>query len=250
MAETLSIVSKRVDDRPVLLAQLDRMGLQPLLDEHCPTHGHGVGLRMGWVSVLWLTHLLSEGAHRLNHVAPWATQRLHTLQACTGQPVHPLDVSDDRLATVLEGLRDETRWRALEEALNQHTWRVYDLQPACVRWARTTAHGHWRVTADGLCPCGHSTDQRPDLPQVTIMVSALEPLGMPVATDVVPGQRADDPMSGPCDHARPRAPGAAWAAVWGRWPDRGTGNAGLHPDGGRRRCVPIVGDPTPPGRRG
>ena len=26
------------------------------------------------------------------------------------------------------------------------------------------------------------------------MVSALDPLGMPVATDVVPGQRADDPL--------------------------------------------------------
>ncbi len=52
MAETLTIVSERVDDMPVLLAQLDRMGLQPLLDEHFPTHGHGVGLSLGWVSVL------------------------------------------------------------------------------------------------------------------------------------------------------------------------------------------------------
>ena len=39
MAETLTIVSERVDDIPVLLAHLDRMGLQPLLDEHFPTHG-------------------------------------------------------------------------------------------------------------------------------------------------------------------------------------------------------------------
>jgi len=29
------------------------------------------------------------------------------------------------------------------------------------------------------------------------MMSALDPLGMPVATDVVPGQRADDPRYGP-----------------------------------------------------
>ena len=81
MAETLTIVSERVDDMPVLLAQLDRLGLQPLLDEHFPTHGNWVGLSLGWVSVLWLTHILSEGDHRLNHVAPWAKQRLHTLQA-------------------------------------------------------------------------------------------------------------------------------------------------------------------------
>jgi hypothetical protein len=127
MAQTLTIVSERVDDLPVLLAQLDRMGVPPLLDAHFPTHGNWVGLSLGWVSVLWLTHLLSEGDHRLNHVALWAKQRLQTLRACTGQPVPPLDVGDDRLATVLEALSDDTRWSACEGALNQHTLRVYDL---------------------------------------------------------------------------------------------------------------------------
>jgi hypothetical protein len=38
MAETLTIRSERVDDMPLLVAQLDRMGVQPLLDEHFPTH--------------------------------------------------------------------------------------------------------------------------------------------------------------------------------------------------------------------
>src|SRR6266566_1358047 len=197
MTEPLILATERVDDMPLLLAQLERMGLQPLLDEYFPTHGNWVGLSLGWVSVLWLTHILSEGDHRLNHVAPWAKQRLHTLQACTGQSVHPLDVSDDRLATVLEALSDERRWSACEGALNQHTLRVYDLQPACVRLDSTTASGHWSVTEDGLFQFGHSKDHRPDLPQVKIMVSALDPLGMPVATDVVPGQRADDPLYGP-----------------------------------------------------
>jgi transposase len=197
MAETLTIVSERVDDMPVLVAHLDRMGLQPLLDEQCPTHGHGVGLSRGWVRVVWLPHMLSEGDHRLNHVAPWAKPRLHTLQECTGQPVQPVDVSDDRLATVLEALSDETHWPAFAGALTQHTRRVYDLPPACVRLDRTPANGHGSVTEDGRCQVGHRTDHRPDLPQVKSMGSALDPLGMPVATDVVPGQRADDPWSIP-----------------------------------------------------
>lgn len=62
-----------------------------------------------------------------------------------------------------------------------------------MRWASTTANGYWRVPADGLFQFGHSTDHRPDLPQVKSMVAALDPVGRPVATDVVPGQRADDP---------------------------------------------------------
>ena len=194
MTEPLTLTTERVDDIPLLLAQLARMGLQPLLDEHFPTHGNWVGLSLGWVSVLWLTHILSEGDHRLNHVAPWVQHRLHTLRTCTGQPVHPLDVSDDRLATVLEALSDDTHWSTFEGALNQHTLRVYDLEPACVRMDSTTANGHWTVTEDGLFQFGHSKDHRPDLPQVKVMISALDPLGMPVATDVVPGQRADDPL--------------------------------------------------------
>ena len=52
MTETLTIRRERVDDIPVLLAQLDRMGVQPLLDEQCSTHGNGVGLSLGWVTVL------------------------------------------------------------------------------------------------------------------------------------------------------------------------------------------------------
>jgi transposase len=194
MTEPLTLTTERIDDIPLLLAHLARMGLQPLLDAHFPTHGNWVGLSLGWVSVLWLTHILSEGDHRLNHVAPWAKQRLHTLRASTERLVHPLDVSDDRLATVLEALSDDTHWSAFEEALNQHTLRVYALEPACIRLDSTTANGHWTVTEDGLFQFGHSKDHRPDLPQVKVMLSALDPLGMPVATDVVPGQRADDPL--------------------------------------------------------
>jgi transposase len=193
MTDPLTLTTERVDDMPLWLAQLERMGLQSVVDEPVATPGNWVGLSLGWVSVRWLTHMLSEADHRLNHVKPWTAQRLYTLRQCTGQPVHPLDVSDDRLATVLEALSDDARGSACEGALNQHARRVYDLHPACIRLDSMTASGHWTVTEDGLFPCGHRTDHRPDLPPVKVMVSALDPLGMPVATDVVPGQRADAP---------------------------------------------------------
>jgi hypothetical protein len=194
MAEILNITTERVDDIPLLLAQLERMGVQPLLDEYFPTHGNWVGLSLGWVTVIWLTHILSEANHRLNQVEPWAEQRLHTLRSCTGQPVHPLDLSDDRLAGVLEVLSHDAPWQAFEGAFTQQLLRVYDLQPERVRLDSTTASGYWRVTEDGLFQCGHSKDHRPDLPQVKVMLSVLDPLGLPVATDSVPGQRADDPL--------------------------------------------------------
>jgi transposase len=124
MTEPLTLTTERVDDIPLVLAPLERMGVQALLDEHFPPHGNWVGLSLGWVSVIWLTPILSEGDHRVHHVTPWAKQRLHTLRACTGQPVHALDVGDDRLATVLEALSHDTHWSAWEGALNQHALRL------------------------------------------------------------------------------------------------------------------------------
>jgi len=58
----------------------------------------------------------------------------------------------------------------------------------------TTTSGYWTVTEDGLFQFGHSKDHRPDLPQLKVMMSALDPLGMPVATQVVSGERADDKL--------------------------------------------------------
>jgi transposase len=182
---------------PLLLAQLDRMGVQPLLDQHVATHGNWVGLSLGWVTVLWLTHILSEAEHRLNHGEPWAEQRLHTLRGSTGQRVQPLDLSDDRLAAGREAWSDDARWQAVAGALTQHLVRVYDLQPERVRLDTTTASGSWSGTEDGLLQFGQSNAPRPDLPQGKVLVSGLDPLGLPVATDVVPGQRADDPLDSP-----------------------------------------------------
>jgi hypothetical protein len=59
MTEPLALTTERIDYLPLLLAQLERMRLQPLLDEHFPTYGNWVGPSLGWVSMLWLTHLLS-----------------------------------------------------------------------------------------------------------------------------------------------------------------------------------------------
>ena len=194
MNETLTIFSERVDDIPLLLAQVARMGVQPLLDTHFPMHGNWQGLSLGWVTVIWLAHILSQADHRLSHVEPWAEKRLHTLRGCTGQLLHPLDVSDDRLARVLQALSDDARWSTFESALTQQLVRVYALRPERVRLDSTTASGAWAVTPEGIFQFGHSKDHRPDLPQVKVMMATLDPLGLPLATAVVPGHHADDPL--------------------------------------------------------
>src|SRR6266853_1582537 len=192
MMEKLTMTTERVDDIPVLLAQSEKMGIAELLDASFQPHGNWQGTSLGLTTTIWLTHILSEGDHRMNQVQPWAATRVQALQKCTGQAVRALDWSDDRLGIVLDELSDAAGWQAFERELNRRTVRVYGLQPRRVRVDSTTASGYWTVTDDGLFQFGHSKDHRPDLPQLKVMLSALDPLGLPVATQVVSGQRADD----------------------------------------------------------
>ena len=197
MTTSASLTVERIDDLPLLLAQMERMGIRELLDRHFPTHGNWLGLSPGWTATLWLAHLLSEGDHRLNQVEPWAAARLTTLRQCTGQFVDRLDVTDDRLAAVLGALADDHHWAACEWALTSRLLRVYDLAAAPVRLDMTTASSEQLVTADGLFQFGYSKDRRPDQPQVKIALATLDPLGLPLATMVVPGNQGDDPLYRP-----------------------------------------------------
>jgi transposase len=194
MADNLNVTTERVDDVPVLLAQGQKIQVPELLDQHFVAHGNWQGTSFGWTTMIWLTHIMSEGDHRLNHVAQWVENRLQTLEISSGQAVCAQEWSDDRLGIVLDMLAEAEKWQAFESDLNRHTFRVYNLKPQRVRVDSTTASGYWAVTPDGLFQYGHSKDHRPDLPQLKVMVSALDPLGMPVATQVVSGERADDPL--------------------------------------------------------
>jgi transposase len=194
MTDMLTILTERVDDIPLLLAQMRRMNLPQLLDAHFLVHGNRQGLSFGWTTVIWLTHLLSHADHRMNRVQPWAERRLDTLRGCTGRPVQGLDLTDDRLADILRLLSEDAHWLSFERDLTGNLLRVYDLRPTRVRLDSTTVSGYGAVSADGLLQFGHSKDRRPDLPQLKVVLATLDPLGVPIVTEVVSGERADDPL--------------------------------------------------------
>lgn len=194
MTTEMKVTTERVDDIPLLITQIERLGIGKLADRQIAVHGNWQGLSLGNTLKLWLAHILSRGDHRLNRVQCWAGQRLATLQGCVGTQVEELDFTDDRLAAILDRLGDNATWQALERDMNQHLLRVYDLQAESVRLDSTTVSGYWEVTPEGLFQFGSSKDHRPDLPQVKVMLSALDPLGLPLVTQVVSGQRADDPL--------------------------------------------------------
>jgi transposase len=194
MAEQLNVTTERVDDIPILLTQSHLMGIPELLDEYFKPHGNWEGTSLGWTTAIWLVHILSEGDHRMNQVQPWVAHRLQTLHSGTGQAVQERYWSDDRLAIVLDALSDDQTWQHFETALTQRIIRVYQLKPQRVRLDSTTASGYWTTSEQGLFQFGYSKDHRPDLPQLKVMLSVLDPLGLPLATQMVAGKVADDPL--------------------------------------------------------
>ena len=192
MSQKITATHERVDDIPVIIAQLKKMRVAALLDHHFPTNGNWTGLSLGWVTVVWLTFILSEGDHRLYHVEPWVKEHQRTLSRCLGRRVKPRDCTDDRLATVLDDLSVTENWGEFECALNQHVIRVYRFQTRMARVDSTTVAAF--VTPEGLFQFGHSKDYRPDLPQLKIAMAVLDPLGLPLTTTVVAGNTADDPL--------------------------------------------------------
>lgn len=187
---------ERVDDIPLLLAQMKKMEIASLLDAHFPVHGNWQGLSLGEISTVWLSHVLSEGDHRLNSVQGWAAGRLEALKSCLeAGDLRELDFSDDRLAQVLDYLGgDDDKWQSYERGQNATLLRVYDLKVQRVRVDSTTAKSYVEVSEDGLFQFGHSKQHRPDLPQLKISLSALDSLGMPLSTTIVSGECADDPL--------------------------------------------------------
>src|SRR2546429_8900011 len=133
MSQKITATHERVDDRPVIIAQLKKMRVAELWDHHCPTHGTWTGLSLGWVTVVGLTCILSEGDHRLSHVAPWVKEQQRTRSRCLGSRVTPRACPDDRLATVRDDLSVTEHWGEFECALTPHVLRVYPLQARMAR---------------------------------------------------------------------------------------------------------------------
>ena len=197
MSKDVSVKTERVDDIPLLFAELKRMVVQELLDKYFPAHGNRQGLSMGEVTVVWLSHILSQADHRMNHVQNWVENHIESIGKCLGKALVGLDLSDDRLGKVLKELSDDSKWKGFEEELSQSQIQVYDLKTERVRLDSTTASGYWEENKEGLLQRGHSKDHRPDLSQVKIMLATLDPLGLPITSAILSGNRSDDGLYTP-----------------------------------------------------
>jgi len=187
----LVIITERVDDVAFLIGQMVTMGLPEVLDRHIPRHWTQRGLSWGWTAVIWLAYIVTEGDHRKVSVETYLKGMQHTLSHLTAQVIEPLDFSDDRLSHLLKHLSKPAYWHEIERDLNERSIEIYALSQDVIRCDATTVSGEHEITDEGLVQFGHSKED-PARPQITVMMGSLDPLGMPLATDVLSGERADD----------------------------------------------------------
>ena len=187
----LVIITERVDDVAFLIGQMVKMGLPEVLDRHIPRHWTQRGLSWGWTAVIWLAYIVTEGDHRKVSMETYLKGMKHTLSRLTAQIIEPLDFSDDRLSHLLTHLSKPAYWHEIERDLNERSIEIYALSQEVIRCDATTVSGEHEVTAGGLVQFGHSKDD-PTRPQIKVMMGSLDPLGMPLATEVLSGERADD----------------------------------------------------------
>ena len=194
MNTELTITTERIDDFPLLLAVMQGVGLPEILDRHLKRHGLHEGLSWGWIAVIWLGHILSQGDHRKLPVQAWVREAQETIVRITGlTELTELDFTDDRLTKLLTRLSQPALWQAIEQEVGANLIRVYELPTQRVRLDATTVSGYHADASSALFQFGHSKDE-PTLRQVKVMVAALDPLGMPLVTEVVAGNEADDPL--------------------------------------------------------
>ena len=185
------VVTEPVGDVALLLGQMMRMSLPEILDRHIPRYGKQRKLSWGWTATIWLSYILSEGDHRKISVVQYISGMINTLITVTGQPIEILDFDDDRLSHLLRHIGNIQIWEAIERDLSEHCIEIHKLSKEVVRCDPTTVSGHHQIKKDGVMQFGHSKDDS-SLPQIKLAMASLDPLGMPLATEVVSGEKADD----------------------------------------------------------
>jgi len=184
---------ERVDDLPLLYGQLKKMGVQKSIDNVIETHGNWQGVSPGWVITIWLMHILSAKNHLMEPLEKWSEKHLKSLKRITKQGVQSKDFTDDRLGLCLKYLSKSSTWHEIEKHLGLNMIRVYDLKTERIRLDATLGSVYHNPDYHELFKVGKAKNGLYG-PQFKLMLGSIDPMGMPVAVDVVPGNKADDPL--------------------------------------------------------
>lgn len=192
---------ERVDGIPLIIYWLLKMHIVEAIDHILPQpHRNRHGLSYGQLAVLFLTYVLYLRNHRLCEMEEWANDHHYVLEQSTQWTIGPKEATDDRLGDLLTRMgEDEERGYDLQRELGQHLIQAYALPTEIARYDTTTFSVHHvpgedGTAAQGLLAWGYSKDKQPGLLQFKQGLGTLDPAGVPLLTETIEGQAADDPL--------------------------------------------------------
>jgi transposase len=191
---------ERVDNLPLLIAWMDQMQLAATIDQHWQPHRGWTGLSYGQLTVLFIAFILHQREHRLSYFEDWLQQHQHVIHATTGWTVGPKEGTDDRLGILLQTLGSNPAvLEAFHQQHGQHLVHAYALPTQVARFDTTSFNVYHAPPEPGqpqgeLLRFGYSKDQRPDLLQFKQALGTLDPAGVPLVSQTLPGNSADDPL--------------------------------------------------------
>ena len=188
---------ERIDSIPLIFHGLLRMKVSERIDLIWHPHSNWEGLSYGELAVLFLTYVLYMRTHRLCSMEEWVERHRTTLEAVTGWPIGPKECTDDRLGRLLAVLgRNDDILHLFQRDLGKQLIQAYSLPTEVARFDTSTFSVHHAAEKEGedpdLMQFGHSKDRRPDLRQFKQGLGTLDPAGIPLVTQTVSGETADD----------------------------------------------------------
>jgi transposase len=194
MKDERTVETERLDDLPVLIEWLKQMKVDAIIDGHTHAHRLWGGISKGVLGMTWIAHMIMTGDHRKVRLNELLQHRRRSLGVMLGGEIRASEFNDDRLGRLLRDLgRGETA-EDIEGEMNAHCLRYYRLttEQATVRIDTTSVAVHGDDDGSGVIAYGYSKDHRPDLKQFKVLMATLDPLGMPLLTQLMAGNSSDD----------------------------------------------------------
>lgn len=192
---------ERVDSIPLIIYWLLKMRVAEIIDRVLPPpHNNRGGLSYGQLGVLFVTYVLYLRDHRLCAMEEWLTDHRVVLAEATGWDISAKEATDDRLGDLLTVIgEDEERGYAMQRQLGEQLIYAYALPTEVARYDTTTfsvyhVPGVEGTAGEGLLAKGYSKDGPTSLMQFKQSLGTLDPAGIPILTETLEGQKADDPL--------------------------------------------------------
>ena len=191
---------ERVDELPLILTWLLKMRIAEMIDGIWQAHGQWEGLSYGKLALLFVTYIIHQRSHRLMKMEGWLNDQRTVIEQVTGWSIRPKEATDDHIGLLLDEMgSSEEKGVVLQQQLGEHLIHAYELPTEVARYDTTTFSVHHAVPEPGAGPkellrFGHSKDNQPSLLQFKQGLGTLDPAGVPILSQTLSGEVADDTL--------------------------------------------------------